>query len=294
MLLQAFGGSLPRDPGAPAARAAGRFWIFLDALALDPGGNGKKVLAALLLATDGAQGQLLSHAQRGAPEEGWRSLLIRLREEERVAPALICCDGHPAVIKAIRAVYPDALVQISVSHRLRALGKHLDPRWRGRCLAEGRRIFSAPDRPSAILRFRGWRDRWLGQGEKGVRTLEGDLAWCLTFYRFPPVVRRSLRTLRPLRLAMHAARRTPAESSDPAPTPGPQDDGAIMSPPPPGDQAVVYVDDLISDPTFVQWLQQYRRDRLRLVQTASAVASAVALAARLLGRGPGGMPPAIP
>jgi hypothetical protein len=287
MLLQAFGGSLPREPGAPAAGAAGRFWIFLDALALDPGGNGKKVLAALLLATDGAQGRLLSHAQRGAPEEGWRSLLIRLREEERVAPALICYDGHPAVIKAIKVVYPDALVQISVSHRLRALGEHLDPRWRGQCLAESRRIFSAPDRPSAILRFRGWRDRWLSQGEKGVRTLEGDLAWCLTFYRFPPVVRRSLRTLRPLRLAMHAARRTPEESF-------PDHAGAVTPPVPPGDQAVVYVDDLISDPTFVQWLQQYRRDRLRLVQTASAVASAVALAARLLGRGHGGMPPAIP
>jgi len=252
--------------------------LFLDVLETG-------ALGALLLS--GNEGSLVSQPFRGDAEEGWRSLLMRLREAEGVAaPTLICCNGDAAAIRAVRATYPDALIQISLSHRLRALGGQLSPRWRGEILAEGRRIFSAPDRASAVVRFRAWRDRWLSRGEQGVRSLEHDLGWCLTSYRFPPGLRRTLRSLRLLRRASRAVRaaQTPSPSdSDAPPSEGERD--VTLSLPTASDGIIVLTDDLITDLTFAQRLQQYRRDRLQVAQTASAVASAFGLAARLLGRG---------
>ncbi|MGH2452932.1 MAG: transposase [bacterium] len=251
--------------------------LFLDVLETG-------ALGALLFS--GNEGRLVSHPLRGDAEDGWRSLLMRLREAEGVAPTLICCSGDPAAIRAIRAAYPDALIQISLSHRLLVLGGQLSPRSRGQCLAEGRRIFSAPDRASAVVRFRAWRDLWLSRGEQGVRSLERDLGWCLTFYRFPPDLRRTLRSLRLLRRACRAARAVQAPSpslSDAPPSEGHRD--VALSHPSESDGILVLADDLITDPPFAQRLQQYRRDRLQVAQTASALASAVGLAARLLGRG---------
>lgn len=254
-------------------------YIFLDVLE-----DGD--LAAFLLASEGNGGKLLRHTARGSgrPEEMWRSFLERIKNGEGVVPVLICCTGDPAAIRAIRAVYADALIQVSLSHRLRALGEQLSREGRSHCLDECRRIFSALDRPSAVLRFRAWRDRWLSRGERGVRTLEGDLGWCLTFYRFPPELRRTIRSLHLLRRASRAARAVQAPS--PAHDPPPEVEPLPQAPPAQtGDGILVHVDTLVAESTFAQTLEPYRRDRLRVAQTASAIASAIGLAARLVGRG---------
>ncbi len=252
-------------------------YIFLDVLEDED-------LAAFLLRGEGDRGRFLRRPVRGRAEEDWRALLILVSSAEGVAPALVCCNGDPAAIHAIRAVHTDALIQISLSHRLRALGRELAGPGRSLCLAECRRIFAAADRSSAVARFHAWRDRWLSRGERGVRTLEGDLAWCLTFYRFPPGLRRTIRSTRLLRVANRAARAAlvppPAHAASPEGEPIPQ-----AAPAEEGDGILVHVDSFITDPTLGQTLRQYRRDRLRVAQTAPAIASAIGIAARLLGRG---------
>lgn len=281
-------------------------WIFLDDLSPAHGGDGERILGALLLEEGAREGRLRLYPVRGALQEGWQAFLLRLKEDERVDPALFCCTGQRVVMGAVRSVYPDAPIQISLPHRLLDLGMHLHPQRRGPCVADARRIFSAADRANAVLRFRAWRERWLSRGEAGVRTLEADLAWCLTFYRFPPGVRRSVRTLRLLRLATRAAARAPEPpASAPASTHAVADPELPLPPavsppvsapvsssvPPPDsppaekDQVLVLVDELIADPTFARWLAQHGRDKLRVAQSASAVASAIGLAARILSRG---------
>lgn len=252
-------------------------YLFLDVLE-----DGEQ--AAFLLRGEADQGMFLRRPVRGTAEESWRALLAHISGAEGVLPALICCNGDPAAIRAIRAVHPDALIQISLSHRLRALRRELSAPGRMHCLAECRRIFAAPDRSSAVVRFRAWRDRWLSRGERGVRTLEGDLGWCLTFYRFPPGLRRTIRSLRLLRVASRAARAAQVPSL--AHPPSPEGEPILQEPPVgEGDGIIVHVDSLITDPTLAQTLRQYRRDGLRVAQTAPAIASAIGLAARLLGRG---------
>lgn len=120
---------------------------------------------------------------------------------------LVCCDGHPALVKAIHAAYPEIPLQISVAHRLLALSRKVDPRWRAACLAEARRIFAAPHRAAAVAIFREWHARWLRRGEFAVRSLEADLASCLAFYRFPPHLWSRIRTVNLVERVFRDARR---------------------------------------------------------------------------------------
>jgi len=84
---------------------------------------GEIVLAALGLSIDGVPRFLVHESVADADEAAWRRFLIPLRDRSQCRPLLICCDGHPAMLKAIRATYPDIPVQLSVVHCLTALAR---------------------------------------------------------------------------------------------------------------------------------------------------------------------------
>ncbi len=153
------------------------------------------VLCAVGLSSDWNPHPLAMRLASCEDELAWRILLNDLKAAGVGDALLISCDGHPALMRAIQAAYPDVPIQISVSHELLALSRKVDSRWRAACMAEARQIFSAPDRAIAISRFRIWRDRWLKQGERAVVSLEADLASCLTFYRFPTQLWSKIRTV---------------------------------------------------------------------------------------------------
>ncbi len=174
-----------------------------------PGGGSDAALCALGLTRDGYARPLMMRVVPAEQERAWRSLLVELRTEG-LGPdlLLIGSDGHPALIKAIQATYPETPLQICVAHRLLSLARKVDARWRSECLAGARRIFAAGDRVTAVGLFREWHTQWLKQGEPAVRTLEGDLAACLTFHRFPPHLWSRIRTVNLVERAFREARRS--------------------------------------------------------------------------------------
>ncbi|MGH2373711.1 MAG: transposase [bacterium] len=154
------------------------------------------VLCALGLAGDGSPVPLAVRVAVREDEQSWRALLNDLKTGGAGdGVLLVICDGHPALMRAIKTAYPETPVQISVSHQLMGLARKVDRRWRAACLAEAREIFAAPDRATAVARFRTWRDQWLKQGERAVSHLETHLAACLTFYRFAPSMWSKIRTV---------------------------------------------------------------------------------------------------
>lgn len=153
-------------------------------------------LCALGLTGDGTPRPLAARVALVEDEQAWRAMLGELKAGGIGDDVLlITCDGHPSLLRAIRAAFPDTPVQVSVTHELLGLSRRVDRRWRAQCLAEARQIFSAPDRATAVTRFRAWRDQWLKQGERAVTGLEADLASCLTFFRFPPSLWNKIRTV---------------------------------------------------------------------------------------------------
>ncbi|MGQ0548306.1 MAG: transposase [Armatimonadota bacterium] len=154
------------------------------------------VLCAVGLAGDGSAAPLGMRIAASEDEQSWRALLSDLKAKGvGDGLLLVTCDGHPALMRAITSAYPETPVQISVSHQLMGLARRVDRRWRAACLAEARQIFAAPDRATAVTRFRSWRDQWLRQGERAVSNLETHLASSLTFYRFAPSLWSKIRTV---------------------------------------------------------------------------------------------------
>jgi hypothetical protein len=205
-------------------------FLLLDGLKRQrPGGSGDVVLCALGLTRDGYPRPLMLRVVPAEDERAWRALLSDLRTEG-IGPdlLLISADGHPALIKAIQATYPDIPLQICVAHRLLSLARKVDARWRGECLAGARKIFAAADRVTAVGLFREWHTQWLKHGEPAVRSLEADLASCLTFHRFPPQLWNRIRTVNLVERAFREARRSAVPASSAAPggeeAPGPYEE----------------------------------------------------------------------
>lgn len=283
------------------------------------GGSPDVVLCALGLGGDGSSHPLSLRAVAHETEQEWRALLYDLKANGvGEDPLLICCDDHPALVRAVQAVYPDAPLQISVAHRLLALARKVDPQWRAACLAESRPIFSAADRVAAVARFREWRARWLKDAYRAVCSLEEDLSTSLTFYHFPPHLWAKIRTVNLVERVFREARRTappvPPEVTrgvgDRAVTEGTAAEGTAtdeiseehhpvqVDAPPVGQSAVEHSAvgqsveeadylpgaphfDPRTNPEIVRWLEQHRRARTRRARIGAAMI--VSLAGLLAG-----------
>ncbi|MDR7490759.1 MAG: transposase [Armatimonadota bacterium] len=201
----------PSVPERPIA------FLLLDGLRR-PGRGSDVLLCALGLTLDGERVPLAARPAAREDEHNWRELLRGLRERGIGGElVLIASDGHPALVKAAQATFPDVPQQLSVPHRLLALARRISPRWRRACMNEARQIFTAPDRGTAVARFREWHGRWLRLGEPAVRTMEPDLAACLAFYRFPPHLWPRIRTVSAVEQAFRHVRREQEITRPPEP-----------------------------------------------------------------------------
>lgn len=201
-------------PSAPATvqDRAGIAYLLLDGLRRPRRTHSEEtVLCALGLTGDGSPTPLAVRVAAREDEQSWRALLNDLKAGGASdGVILVVCDGNPALMRAIKAAFPETPVQISVSHELMALARKVDRRWRAACLAEAREIFAAADRATAVARFRTWRDHWLKQGERAVSNLETHLAACLTFYRFAPPMWSKIRTVNLVERTFRQARQSAA------------------------------------------------------------------------------------
>lgn len=196
-------------------------FLLLDGLRR-PGRGSDVLLCALGLTLDGERVPLAARPAAREDEHNWRALLRRLRDRGIGGDlVLIASDGHPALVKAAQATFPDVPQQLSVPHRLLALARRISPRWRRACMNEARQIFTAPDRGTAVARFRQWHGRWLRLGEPAVRTMEPDLAACLAFYRFPPHLWPRIRTVNAVEQAFRHVRQEQEIARPPEPA-GPE------------------------------------------------------------------------
>lgn len=171
------------------------------------------VLCALGLSIEGVPSGLVTRTVACEDEQSWLAVIDDLRASGNRRPLLICCDGHPAVVKAVQATYPGVPVQISIAHRLLTLARQVQPRHRAACVAQAREIFRAPDKETAVARFRAWRECWAGREKDAVAHLEADLPHCLAFYRFPPHLWPKVRTVNLVeRASRHVRPAGPPES----------------------------------------------------------------------------------
>ena len=187
-------------------------FLFLDGISQkvrEIGVERKVMLCALGMREDGTKEMLSFRLVDQEDTESWRSFLVDLKSRGLLGKTLklITTDGNPALLKALRDIFPFLKMQRCIVHKLRNVATklkrvHLKP-----CMAEAKDVFNAPSRREAIRRFRSWRDKWQVEEERAVRCLEKDLHECLHYYSFPKELWKKIRTTNVLERDFREVRR---------------------------------------------------------------------------------------
>ena len=173
-------------------------FIFLDGITQkvrEIGVKKKVMLCALGMKEDGTKEMLSFWLANQEDACSWRAFLVDLKSRglQGKALRLITTDGNPALLKAVKELYPFLKVQRCIVHKLRNVAiklkrVHLKP-----CMDGAKDIFNAPSRREAIKRFKIWREKWQVESERAVRCMEKDLHHCLHYYAFPKELWKKIR-----------------------------------------------------------------------------------------------------
>jgi transposase-like protein len=187
-------------------------FLFLDGITQkvrEIGVEGKVMLCAFGIHADGKKEILSFRLADTEDTDSWEAFLIDLKgrglQGKRLR--LITVDGNPALLKALRRIYPARKIQRCIAHKLRNVVVKLKRSHREACMGEARLIFGAQNRKEAIARFREWRKKWIVLEERAVKCLEKDLFHCLHYFSFPKDLWKRIRTTNILERTFREIRR---------------------------------------------------------------------------------------
>jgi transposase-like protein len=187
-------------------------FLFLDGITQkvrEIGVEGKVMLCAFGIHADGKKEILSFRLADTEDTDSWEAFLIDLKGRglQGKQLRLITVDGNPALLKALRRIYPARKIQRCIAHKLRNVVVKLKRSHREACMGEARLIFGATSRKEAIARFREWRQKWIVLEERAVRCLEKDLFHCLHYFSFPKELWKRIRTTNILERTFREIRR---------------------------------------------------------------------------------------
>src|SRR6266513_3843824 len=153
--------------------------IILTALGVDLEGN-KEVLALRACAEE--------------DKDGWSCLLQDLRRRWATQMYLIVTDGHEVLLAAVSALFSATPRQRCVVHKQRNVLKAIPHRERKEVSTELAGIFKQEKKEDALLNFTAFQAKYQKRYPEAIRSLCEDEEHLLTFYAFPPVMHRYIRT----------------------------------------------------------------------------------------------------
>lgn len=175
-------------------------YLFLDGVSLRvrrPAGRKRvQMLVAYGVRRDGSRQLLAFLRSSGESQAAWEGLLEDLyrRGIEGCNLQLIVTDGCPGLAAAIQTVYPHVAHQRCWVHKMRNILERVRRRDRLAIKQDGQAIYEAENRRSAERAAAVFCRRWRDAYPDLVKRLERDLPDLLSFYQFPPHLRRKLRT----------------------------------------------------------------------------------------------------
>lgn len=153
--------------------------ILLTVLGVDLEGN-KEVLALGACAEES--------------QEGWMGLLQDVRNRGATQVDLIVTDGHDGLLAAVKALFAATPRQRCVVHKERNVLSAIPKRERSAVTAELTGIWKAATKEEALVELAAFKGKYQKRYPEAVRSLIEDEEHLLTFYAFPPVMHRYIRT----------------------------------------------------------------------------------------------------
>lgn len=153
--------------------------IILTALGVDLEGN-KEVLALRACAEE--------------DKDGWSCLVHDLRQRGATKIDLIVTDGHEGLLAALAALFPATPRQRCVVHKQRNVMNAIPKRERAPIATELAGIWKAATKEEALVELAAFKGKYQKRYPEAVRSLMEDEEHLLTFYAFPQVMHRYIRT----------------------------------------------------------------------------------------------------
>jgi putative transposase len=124
----------------------------------------------------------------------WMGVLTEIRNRGVNDTLIVCCDGLKGLPDSIRAVWPQADVQLCVVHLVRSALRYTSKKYWGKVCRDLREIYTAPTLAAAEDRFVEFCDTWKATCPAMVKTWEDAWGEFIPFLDFPVELRRLVYT----------------------------------------------------------------------------------------------------
>jgi transposase-like protein len=152
------------------------------------------VLAVLAVDPSGAKEVLGFQLSAEESKEGWKAVLADVRKRGVRQLDLAVTDGNDGLIAALGEVFPQTPHQRCVVHKQRNVVSHLPKRVKGEIGAELAAIWQQPDKANARVMLEAFKVRYEKRYPEAVASLREGEEQTLTFYDFPQVMHRYIKT----------------------------------------------------------------------------------------------------
>jgi putative transposase len=153
--------------------------MILTALGVDPEGN-REVLAFRACAEE--------------DKDGWSCLLQDLRTRGVSEVDLLVTDGHDGLLAAVSALFPATLRQRCLVHKQRNVMNAIPKREYQEVVSDLVGIWKQEKKEEALLNLAAFKAKYQKRYPEAVRSLCEDEEHLLTFYAFPQVMHRYIRS----------------------------------------------------------------------------------------------------
>ena len=152
------------------------------------------ILTALGVDLEGSREVLALRACTEESKDGWTCLLQDLRTRGVKEIDLVVTDGHDGLLAALASLFPTTLRQRCVVHKQRNIMNAIPHRERSDVAAELAGIWKAASKEEALTTLSAFKGKYRKRYPEAVRSLCEDEEHLLTFYAFPQVMHRYIRT----------------------------------------------------------------------------------------------------
>lgn len=144
--------------------------------------DGKRVLLSVALGARESYGS-------------WNSFLTDMKERGLNDPLLIITDGSPGLLRALSEVFPDVDTQRCTKHKMANVLEKVLKADQKEIKDDLRSIFYAPTLEHAKEAITLFERKWRKRFPSAVECLLKDIDSCLTYYKFPYIHWRRIRTI---------------------------------------------------------------------------------------------------
>jgi transposase-like protein len=152
------------------------------------------ILTALGVDLEGSREVLAFRASAEESKEGWCCLLQDLRTRGVSQIDLVVTDGHEGLLAAMADLFPSTPRQRCLIHKQRNVMSAIPKREQQEVMADLKGIWTQEKKEDALLNLAAFKAKYQKRYPEAVRSLIEDEAHLLTFYAFPQVMHRYIRS----------------------------------------------------------------------------------------------------